>query len=658
MADNKSKAKDNNNNNKDSNANKKSIPKSEAPVQAQSTASSTSKKTGGNDDKSKGKGKNNANTKNNGKGDDKPKFVKLGPDATPEEKAANYAEIEKSWATSPYPAVVELYKKLIALKTVSRPETKERDETFKKLDSKRDALRKESEDLKAKIENCKASNVDTQKSVDECRAEFNKVRDEQKKILEERSSLVTAQKELQDKITLLKGEENKYKTTKVLTPEQMERELERLEYAQQTSGYTLSAERSIIRQIEVLKSSRKNIEKLQTIKNELSLLTEKRKEVSSKLDKYKPSLDKYSELFTEKLDALKKAEAARESSGSSIPAMSTRRKEIHEELIAIDKKRQDAYNVWKVKEDEYYKCVREQKPVRDEIRKVIDEERKKEYEARKAAFEAKRLEEEKKRAEEKAAKEAEEAKKKPWEAEIAVCDYIIAYLEGLMGKTTSSSADLLLSLKSGQKSITSAKLPAPVEVKPSKIEGLKPMKPKSERIEESFIKITQSKKPQVTKQPPTNTSASTPVVEAATSSKQKQKLTPLSGPIIHPMEILKHFGRIDVIPPLSKDAIPKSINEVKEKRAYFDTLPRDAPRPTATKTVDVSSDGKQKVEESSTSELFPLLPGQKEPKIISMARLGPSAADMVKNNATIMTISSEDEERGADGEETIEQDTN
>src|SRR5690606_17829264 len=100
-------------------------------------------------------------------------------------------------------------------------------------------------------------------------------------------------------------------------------------------------------------------------------------EINKQIDELKPEYDEFQKQYQEKLDVLKKAEAARDASGADIPKMAERRKDIHNELVSINDKRQEVYNAWKAKEDEYYKCMKGMKPVRDEIFKLMTEDREK-----------------------------------------------------------------------------------------------------------------------------------------------------------------------------------------------------------------------------------------------------------------------------------------
>jgi len=248
---------------------------------------------------------------------------------------------------------------------------------------------------------------------------------------------------------------------------------------------------------------------------------------------------------------------------------------------------------WKKKNDEYYNYQR-----------ALQAERKKQ--------EQERFEEERKRREEEAKKrEEEEMKKKPWTEEIALCDFLVGYLEKLLPaeEDTISPAALEAASSTG--------------VVHEGFEDLKLATRKKEIVDDFMV------------------------MGGGKPKKNKKKVKKKDDRLTHSVDFLSSFELLSLEAPMKVTDIPASIEQLNEKRAYYDVLPR-APKKGITESdeiegSDVSNKKKPKVQKKKkasapsveSSDLFPTLPGSKSPKTVPAAATnGPTAVDMVKSNGT------------------------
>ena len=151
-------------------------------------------------------------------------------------------------------------------------------------------------------------------------------------------------------------------------------------------------------------------------------------------------------------------------------------------------------------------------------------------------------------------------------------------------------------------------------------------------------------------------------------SKKKKKEKDGKDVISHSLDLLGSFGvsshraareclnlnlcaqLLSLKAPVKVSEIPDSIKDLKEKRAYYDVLPR-APKKTGanknsgdsgdaaeggteTKKPKAAKSKKKKVTAPSveSDDLFPVLPGSRSPKAAPVqARTGPTAVDLIKS---------------------------
>eukprot|EP00511_Aplanochytrium_stocchinoi_P013070 CAMPEP_0204894614 /NCGR_PEP_ID=MMETSP1349-20130617/33520_1 /ASSEMBLY_ACC=CAM_ASM_000710 /TAXON_ID=215587 /ORGANISM="Aplanochytrium stocchinoi, Strain GSBS06" /LENGTH=457 /DNA_ID=CAMNT_0052061801 /DNA_START=81 /DNA_END=1457 /DNA_ORIENTATION=+ len=197
-------------------------------------------------------------------------------------------------------------------------------------------------------------------------------------------------------------------------------------------------------------------------------------------------------------------------------------------------------------------------------------------------------------------------KKKPWTEEIALCDFLVGYLEKLLPaeEDTISPAALEAASSTG--------------VVHEGFEDLKLATRKKEIVDDFMV------------------------MGGGKPKKNKKKVKKKDDRLTHSVDFLSSFELLSLEAPMKVTDIPASIEQLNEKRAYYDVLPR-APKKGITESdeiegSDVSNKKKPKVQKKKkasapsveSSDLFPTLPGSKSPKTVPAAATnGPTAVDMV-----------------------------
>jgi len=356
---------------------------------------------------------------------------------------------------------------------------------------------------------------------------------------------------------------------------EVDRKITELEMHMQRNVNDLKEEKDILRKIQALKVTRRKFIEMKaaagntatTSQGEsLPVLKEKLKTEKSGADSFRKAI----EVLDKQLDALKAQNSEAETNSTKLKESYTK---VSEKMKKIFEEKREVIKKWSADNDAYYEQMRNVRKQRDEERKLQEEE----YE--------------KKREEEERLQEEEEMKKKPWEEEIALCDFLVQYLEGLQGKN-----------KIVREPVVESKAPpvAPAK-KDSSLEGLTAVGKKTAE-EENFLMMGGGKK--------------------KSNNKNKTKKD-TSGRLTHSLDLLGSFSLLGLAAPVKLDEVPASIIELQEKKAYYDVLPRGPKKSAASKNEESDSKPAKsnkkktggKAPSVDNSELFPTLPGSKSPAV-------------------------------------------
>mmetsp|Transcript_10041 Transcript_10041/g.11525 ORF Transcript_10041/g.11525 Transcript_10041/m.11525 type:complete len:537 (-) Transcript_10041:215-1825(-) len=470
------------------------------------------------------------------------------------------------------------------LEYVARPDKAEKEAKLSEIESKIAELVKTRTKQEANLKEIRDKNQPERAVLEKLKNEIKELSDKKNAALKERDLLRSQLDKIRQKQKSKREELRKFRSSlKYSKVEEVDAEIGRLEQYQNTVSLSLKEEKDLIKKISGLRQERKKVEELKRLAGgataEGSNMDEKQ---LSELVKTKNA--ELSELFDElnkKRDERKAITTKREKDGDKLNKVYNQVSKTREKVNDLYAKKRAILAEWKQKNDEYYTYQR-----------ALQAERKR--------IEQERFEEEKKRREEEAKKRAEEEmKKKPWTEEIALCDFLVNYLEKLLPsdkeKKASGSAN---SAESGAGDVHKG------------FEDLKLVQKKKD-IHDDFM-----------------------VMGAAKAKKSKKKNKKKETRLTHSVDLLGSFELLSLEAPTKVTEIPSAIDALKEKRAYYDVLPR-APK----KNED--AEGKKKGKSKKTtaapsvesSDLFPIIPGSKSPKALPTIPVnGPTAVDMVKSN--------------------------
>lgn len=275
---------------------------------------------------------------------------------------------------------------------------------------------------RAKIEAVRNHSSSFREERQAARANLNAVRSERDSVSKERNALIAQQKAMNESLKAIKSQAESLKAgVKFKSIQDVDREIGRLEQRQMRESLSLKDEKDLIKQIGLYKSMRKTLEQYESKLAETQKGSDTRSSLRAKIDEKSRELDEVKARFTKQREALAAVDAKSGSQGAAMPKLKKERDEANAKIDAAIAKKREFLSKWRADEAEWRKQ-------QDAIRKQRDEQRRKENEEWEKEQEARRKE-----------REAEELKKKPWEEEIALCDYLVAYVEKLVPKDVSAT---------------------------------------------------------------------------------------------------------------------------------------------------------------------------------------------------------------------------
>lgn len=319
-------------------------------------------------------------------------------------------------------------------------------------------------------------------------------------------------------------------------------EIKKLKTRQETVSMSLTEEKKLLKEIDVLQSSKQLLSGLEDTQVSINSAKEERGSLSEVIKAKDKEIDAVQVEIAAKqklLDDMKKSESEfKKQLDSLISERNDIRKVIGDKMGERNKAR-DAFREANDKYYDYQRAVKAQK-------KMKYEEEKKKRDVEKSAFLA--------------AKEAEEAKKIPYEEEMNLCEYLADYL-------TKTYLD-------DKKKGGSEKKSDVIAVKDDPFAGLVPMKKKDDEI---FMKMGAGKKPRVK------------------GGKKK------SAPVFKlNVDSFEQFGLLNLVPPTSLDNVQTSVDELRAKKEWYSEQPRGSV-PTATEIRKANEKAAAKIRQQGTS---------------------------------------------------------
>jgi len=411
----------------------------------------------------------------------------------------------------------ELYDLTKPIPKENKPDKAAHDAAIEAINSSIDSLKEEKSTLQNKIENALQSNRSTAAGQE---------REAIKSLRVQKGARITEKKALQSNLQMIRNKTdslmNNRKAAKAnvrfSNVEKIDEEITRLKTRQETTSMSLAEEKNLIKEIESLQKSKDLVASFKLTDASIDDCKLQRKMIGEQLKAKDAEIDAVQVLIDEKgkiLDAMKSEQSEYR---DALDVMKKERDSLRQEIGDKMKERNDARDAFREANNKWY-----------DFQRAIKAQRKMRYEEEKK----KREEEDRER---QAEWEAEEAKKIPYEEEQQLCTFLSEYLT-----RTYVTGDSEKKAEAKKNSV--------VALKEDPFAGFKPRKKGGD---EEYLQVGKGKKK--------------PRVRAS-----KKKATVVFKLTV---EFFEQFGVLGLNPPTSIEGVPKSIEELNEKKEWFSKQPR------------------------------------------------------------------------------------
>ncbi len=360
-------------------------------------------------------------------------------------------------------------------------------------------------------------------------SELGKQRDALKALRDKKGALINEKKAIKAQLDslkavgdkLVKDRNDQRSSVKFSSPEEIDKEIAKLQRRQETTSMSLTDEKKLIKEMDALKASKSKIKDLKSTETDMEDIKRKRKEISDSI----AAKDKEIDAITKEIDAsqaiIKESSDKDTEKRAALDSLFKKRDELKQAIADLLKEKDAVRDEFREKNNAWYSFQRAIKAQK----KIQYEEEKKKREDEKAAYLAKI--------------EEEEAKKIPYEEEQALCDYLADYLERTYIKGGEDDGPKVV-----------AKKEEIIAVKEDPFAGLKPVSKKGEE-EEYFGKGKGKKKRQ-----------------------RAPKKAEGAGPFTLNVDSFEQFGMIGLNPPTSRSEVETTIKELRERKEWYKEQPR------------------------------------------------------------------------------------
>lgn len=420
--------------------------------------------------------------------------------------------------------IEELYDLSKPIKRIERPSKDAQNAAITAIDAEIDSLREERKVVQTKIDEAMGKQKNT--PIGRERDALNKLKNRKGLMIEQKRQIRARLEIVKMKADQLIGQQkNARSTMKFTNLADIEKEINRLQRKQETCSMSLSDEKKLIKDIEMLQASRRTAEELKSKQGDLDTIKDDRKAIQADLNAKDKEIDSIQKEIDAQSKILKDLVDKQSSQRGTVDELVKQRDAVKGKIDDKFKEKNALRTEFREKTNDWYHNQR-----------AIKAQRQMQYE-----------EEKKRREEEKAAwlkkKEEEELAKTPFEEEMALCDYLADYLT----KTylTDSQEE---EAKKAKEAEEKAKADV-VAVKDDPFAGFKAVSKKAEDEVNYFGKGKGKKK-----------------LKAKKSSKAPTFSISL--------DLFDQFGLITLNPPTSLDGVAASVDELKAKKQWYSEQPR------------------------------------------------------------------------------------
>jgi len=405
---------------------------------------------------------------------------------------------------------------------IDKPDKKKLEDEVSAVNEQIKKLDTEKEEITAKIEAIHKENKNSETST--ASNVLRDLKNEKKGLLDVRKDILQRRDIMKKSMDNLMNDQKSLRSNlKITTLEGITERIAQLKRKQETTSMSLAEEKRLIKEMDQLNASKKQVAKVSNLssnigsqKDDLNSVRDEEKEIYRQLDGITARINAQQEI----VDKLREKEKG---SKGQIPGLIKERDDVRKNINDKKQEIKELRDTFKSANNDWYDLQRAQRA----HRKFRDAEQKRQYEKERAEKEKARLE--------------EELKKIPYEQEMALCDYLVKYLENTF-------------LNSGSKSTKEEKKPDVVQVKDDPFAGFKPVNKKTDDV---FLKMGTTKGPR------------------KRASKQQKKKS-VDQPFRLNMDIFDDFSLLGLTPPTALEGVAASVDEVKAKKKWYSEQERGA----------------------------------------------------------------------------------
>mmetsp|Transcript_2969 Transcript_2969/g.4497 ORF Transcript_2969/g.4497 Transcript_2969/m.4497 type:complete len:496 (+) Transcript_2969:73-1560(+) len=403
---------------------------------------------------------------------------------------------------------------------VPKPDKSELQARSDEIQAQISALQNEAKEIKAKMDKIFNDRSGSKGEFEAAKTLMQALIAEKKQLVAEKNALGDARDAARDKINArINAEKAARSDLKFSSLEAIDKQIRDLESKQARTTMSLTDEKKIIKEIKALQASKKTVATLADMKQAIEALKVEKSAIDKNYLDKASEVKRVNERLTAQREVLDSLNKDNSQNREAIPSLRQKQSEIKEQVNSKYQQIKALRAEFKAKEDAYYAHLAEERARKKEARQ-------KEIEARKAQEEERRK-----------ALEAAELARIPYEEEINLCDYLVTYLETFVDTSKSTgSAD----------TAANSSQAAAVEG----FAGMKVLK----RDQEDFAVLGNSKK----------------------RGKKKGGGNTKKDVISHGVDTIDSFAMLDVVPPTNVQGVPAAIEQLKEKKTYYQGLERGA----------------------------------------------------------------------------------
>uniref|UniRef100_A0A7S1FLE6 Uncharacterized protein n=2 Tax=Corethron hystrix TaxID=216773 RepID=A0A7S1FLE6_9STRA len=405
---------------------------------------------------------------------------------------------------------------------VERPDKEKKNADIEAVNAQLKVIEAEQTKNQERIEELHKENKNSEVRV--ARDALMELKKEKKMMLDERRGILDRRDAMKKSMDSLMHDQKSLRSNlKITTLDGINDRLAQLKRKQETTSMSLSEEKRLLKEMDVLNASKKQVAHFSSLSSNIFSQKDDFKSVQDEAREMNRQLDDVTARINAQQEVVNTFREKEKGTRDQIPALFQEREELRSKHSEKKMEIKEIQIKFKTALDDFYDQQRAQRA----HYKFRDAEEKRKYEEERASKDKARIE--------------EELKKVPYEAEMALCDYLAKYLETTFFDPKS-------------KPQASSKKTEVVEIKDDPFAGFKPVKKKTDEV---FLKMGIDKAPR-----------------KRISKQQKKKA--VDQPFRLNVDIFDDFSLLGLTPPTATEGVAASVEELKAKKKWYSEQERGA----------------------------------------------------------------------------------